>query len=692
MDLKSLVSFGRKKEPQKKFLALRVGSQSVTGVLWTVVDGKVVIGKTDRSPLPSLKDEEFLPVADRVVTAVSEGELPEPKEILFGLPPDWIAEGKIVEPRLSLFRKVSRELDLTPLGFVVIPEAIANYYKETEGTPLTAILVGIEVSKLYVTFLRGGKVIKTEIVDVIDSSGLDVLIEQALKKFLDVEVLPSRMLIYDGGEDLEKLKEQILSYPWTQKLPFLHFPKVETVLDVDVVKAVAIAGGTEMGGTIDPISNLPAGRQVTEVENVVPVSVDTGFVVEKDIATEIPKPEVKSIKFNVQEIKNKLPKFNFKFNFSGKLPLIIGGLIIGLLAIGVIGYFALNNFIIKNQIVLTVTPKILEDEREITVVTSGEVADTDPKILAAKIDTEVSGAKRGVVTGKKIIGDKAKGAITIYGTTLGRTFPAGTTVFNSGLKFVMDNAVTIATGSAASLATATVNVTASGIGDSFNLGTNTLFSIGDYPQSSYQGKNDAVFSGGSSRQVLVVTKSDQDRLLATLSAELAEKGQTDLTNKLASGQELLAGSLTTTVSKKKYDRDIDTEADSVGLNLTLVATGVILDQKQLAIKLGNLLADKIPSDFNFNPDLSTVTVTGSKVNKTGNVILSTKFTTKLLPRFDFSAVAKSISGKDFTGAKQTLSALPNVTSSNVLLTPAFLGFIRRVSTNPANIKVEVVSQ
>lgn len=685
MDLKSLVNFGRKKEPQKKFLALRVGSQSVTGVLWTVVDGKVVIGKTDRSPLPSLKDEEFLPVADRVVSTVSEGEIPEPKEILFGLSPDWIAEGKIVEPQLSLFRKVSRELDLTPLGFVVIPEAIANYYKETEGTPLTAILVGIEVSKLYVTFLRGGKVIKTEIVNVVDSSGLDVLIEQALKKFLDVEVLPSRMLIYDGGEDLEKLKEQILSYPWTQKLPFLHFPKVETVLDVDVVKAVAIAGGTEMGGTIDPISNLPAGRQVTEVENVVPVPVDTGFVVEKDIATE-------SQKFNFETLKNKLPKINFKFNFSGKLPLMIGVLVIGLLVIGVIGYFTLNSFIIKNQVVLTVTPKILEDEREITVVTSGEVADTDPKILAAKIDVEESGAKRGVVTGKKIIGDKAKGAITVYGTTLGRTFPAGTTVFNSGLKFVMDNAVTIATGSAASLATATVNITASGIGDSFNLGTNTLFSIGDYPQSSYQGKNDNAFSGGSSRQVLVVIKADQDRLLATLSAELVQKGEADLKNKLGADQQLLAGSLTTTVSKKKFDREIDTEADSVGLNLSVIVTGVILDQKQLAVKMGNLLADKIPSDFSFNPDLSTVTVTGSKVNKTGNVVLSTKFTTKLLPRFDLQAVAKSISGKDFAGAKQTLSAMPDVTSSNVLLTPAYLGFIGRVSTNPANIKVEVVSQ
>ncbi|MEK7127450.1 MAG: hypothetical protein AAB838_01855, partial [Patescibacteria group bacterium] len=323
MDFKSLAGFGRKKEPEKKFLALRVGTQSLTGVLWSVVGGKVTIGKTEHASLPSLKEEEFVPVADRVLSAVSEGETPEPKEILFGLPADWIAEGKIIEPQLSLFRKTSKEMALTPLGFVVIPEAIANYYKEAESTPLTAILVGVEISKLYVSFVRAGKIIKTETVDVVDSSGLDILIEQALKKFVDVEVLPSRMLIYDGGEDLEKLKEQILSYPWTQKLPFLHFPKVETVMDPEVAKAVAVAGATEMGGVIDVV---PVPAEI----------VDTGFVVERDIKTESPPPPSK-VKFSFASLKNKLPKINFHPNFSGKLPLIIGALAIGILAIGIIG-------------------------------------------------------------------------------------------------------------------------------------------------------------------------------------------------------------------------------------------------------------------------------------------------------------------------------------------------------------------
>ncbi|MDO8515321.1 MAG: baseplate J/gp47 family protein [bacterium] len=673
MDFKSLVSFGRKKEPEKKFLALRVGMQSLTSVLWSVMDGKVVIGKTEHSSLPSLKNEDFLPVLDKVVSSVSEGEIPEPKEILFGLATDWVAEGKIIEPQLSLLRKTCRELELTPIGFVVIPEAIANYYKELESTPLTAILIGIEVSKLYVSFVRAGKIIKTEIVDVLDSSEFNVLIEQALKKFVDVEVLPSRMLIYNGGEDLEKLKEQILSYPWTQKLPFLHFPKIEIVIDSDVVKAVAIAGGTEMGGVIEPV--------VSEV-------VDTGFVIEQDIKTELPKA-----KFNFVDLKNKLPKLpKLNFDFSGKLPLIIGVLAIGILVIGIIGYVAVTKYVIKNQVVLTVVPKIIDDQREITIVTSGEIGETDPKILATKIDVEETGTKRGVATGKKIVGDKAKGAITIYGTTMGRTFPAGTTIISNGLKFVMDDAVTIASGSAYPPATATVNVTASGLGDSYNLPAGTYFEIKDYPQSSFRGKNDSGFTGGSSRQVLVVTKQDQDRLVATLSAELAEKGQVDLKNKLGFDQNILDGSITSVVSKKKFDRDVDTEADSVGLTLTSTVTGVILDQRQLAIKIGKLVADKIPADFNFNPELAQISISGSKVSKTNNVVLMVKFSAKLTPKIDTAAATKSILGKDFLKAQQILSSINNVAGSDVLLTPSFLGFLKLVSSNPANIKMEVVSQ
>ena len=698
MDFKSLVSFGQKKEINKKYLAIRIGTQSVTGVVWEVLSGKVELGKLVHLPVTSTKIEDFLPVADKVVTAVILGVIPEPKEVLFGLPPDWVAEGKIIEPYLTLLRQTSKELSLTPLGFVVLPEAIANYYKELEGTPLTAITVGIEVSKLYVTYIRAGKVLKTEVVNIIDSSDLNSLIEGALKKFTEVEVLPSRILIYDGGEDLEILKNQILSYPWTQKMPFLHFPKVEPVVDADVAKAVAIAGGTEMGGTVEPVVNeVPVVAKIdeqvkNETENVVPVDeevVDTGFTVDKDIKEEATKPK---FKLNFTDLKNKIPAMpKFNINLSGKLPLIIGVFIISLLIAVVGGYFALLNLVLKNQVVVTVNSKTIENQKDITVVTAGEVSDSDLKLLANKIETEAIGSKRGVVTGKKIVGEKAKGSITIYGTTLGRTFAAGTVVTGSGLKFIMDNSVTIATGSAASSATATVSVTASGIGDSFNVSPGTLFEIGDYPQSSYQGKTDTAFTGGSSHQVLVVTKQDQDRLLATLSAELSQKGLEDLRAKVPSGQNLLENALATAVTLKKFDREIDTEADSVGLTMTVKVTGVTVEEKQLIAKMGNLSSSDIPPDYDFDISRASVSVLGSKVDKSGNVILTVNFSAKLLPKIDRSKIIKDLTGKNYQAAKDYLTKTGIVVDSKIISTPQFLDGLKTLSPNQKNIGLEIIS-
>jgi hypothetical protein len=687
MDLKAFLAFGRKKEPEKKFLALRVGSQSLTGVVWMVVAGKVELGKLECQELPSVKEEDFLSVADKVVSSVTAEIVPEPKEVLFGLPSDWVFDGKIADQYLATLRKISKDLGLVPLGFVVLPEAIANYYKELESTPLTAILVGIEVSKLFVTLARAGKIIKTEVVEVVDSSNLNTLIEEALKKFVDVEVLPSRILIYDGGEDLEVLKNQILSYPWTQKLQFLHYPKVETVVDTEVARAVAVAGGTEMGGAIEPVNSEQSAVN-SSVENVVPV-VDTGFVVEKDIAGEIQNSKFKIQNFKLPDLKIKLPNLP---NFSKKIPLFIGALIIGLLIIGFAGYFALTNMVLKNQLVITVDPKILEGQRDIMVVTSGEISDADPKILASKIEVEESGTKRGVVTGKKLVGEKAKGAIAIYGTTMGRTFAAGTAVTNGNLKFLMDSGVTVASGSAASPASATVNVTAAGIGESFNLGAGTLFEVGDYPQSSFQGKNEAAFTGGSSRQVMVVTKTDQERLAATLSAELTAKGLENLKTQLGTGQNFLDKAVTTAVISKKFDKEVEAEAESVGLTMAVKLTGVTVDEKQLMAKMGNLLAPEIPPDFDFDISRATLEIVGSKTDKEGSIILTTKLAAKLMPKIDRTKIVADLAGKGIGVAGTYLQTLPQYISHNILTTPAFLSGLRLFSPNPKNITVEIITK
>ena len=54
------------------------------------------------------------------------------------------------------------------------------------------------------------------------------------------------MILYDSREDLEAAKQDLISYDWQAKLPFLHFPKIESLEKDATIKAVAIGGGAEV--------------------------------------------------------------------------------------------------------------------------------------------------------------------------------------------------------------------------------------------------------------------------------------------------------------------------------------------------------------------------------------------------------------------------------------------------------------
>ncbi|MEK7565772.1 MAG: hypothetical protein AAB506_01875 [Patescibacteria group bacterium] len=653
--------FSAKKEPGKSYVALKISLKNLTVALWQIADGKVSVGKMQTTDLSDIKD--LLPAADKAISEVTAGLIPEPKEILFGLPADWVSEGKIIEPYTGDLKKLCQELDFSPLGFVTIPEAIINYLKEAESAPLTAILVGMESGKLFVTVIRAGNNLGTQVVETFENENPNESLEKALKQFHGAEILPSRILIYDGRIDLEKLREQILTFPWTQKLPFLHFPKVEILDTESVAKAVAIAGGTELGGKMAD----------ENAENV--SAADLGFVKDQDVAVKIKLPQ-----FTFP----KIPKINFL------VPLLT---VCSLFLVSFIAFFVYINFFTAAKITLYVSPKILEKDQEVVVVTSGEMTGKEAKILGEIIEVDENGSKRTVTTGKRLVGTKAKGAVTFYTPTIGKTFPAGMILIGpNNLRFGLDNEVTIASGSAALWATSPGNITALGIGESYNLGSGSLLALADYSPSSYQAKNDSPFSGGTSRQAQVVVTGDQDRLLATLSAELTSKSIDDLRAKLSSGQNLLDKAVNSTIIKKQFDRSVDEEADSVGLNLTMHFVGVIVNQNKLIELFGRLSVENIPSGYDFNPAQASAEVVKTTINKNGEVSLATHFKTKLLPRMDNTAIIKTLSGKNFAAAKNYLTSISGVTDSAFYISPKIFGRFQIIPRNPKNISLDIVAQ
>ncbi|MCJ7804453.1 baseplate J/gp47 family protein, partial [Patescibacteria group bacterium] len=547
---------------------------------------------------------------------------------------------------------------------------------------------------------------------------------------------PARILLYDHEEKLEEARQELINWPWSdEKVNFLHLPKVE-ILSADFdIKSIVLASASQIAEVkgmketvaapvVQPAETEEASEEKEEVAEVPEPETEEakpeetekkepenlfGFVKNQDISQlspqeppELPTPPKKEFLEEVPsepEEKLKLgfkPKFDYfqnKLSFFKRLNpgaflgsfretlshrglavfLLTGAVLLVLLA----GLWSLYWFLPKANIVLTVKPKILEKDFVIKLDPSLTIADKENLILpASEIQTTVEGEKEANTTGTKLVGEKAKGKVTIYNrTSQGKTLPAGAEISGpENLKFTLNEGVTVASESAGSdyvkiPGKADVEVTAVVIGSEGNLATGSEFSISNLAKSDFVAKNESSFSEGSSREVQVVAKADEDKLLTELQEELEEKALNDLKAKLTSGQKLVEESLVSQVVEKTFDKKVDDEADKVKLKLQIEITALSFQEdefKQLAeIEIRNL----VPSDFDYDPAKTEIKLEPETSSLKGVFTFQARFKADLVPKLDLEEIKKNLLGKKPVIGKTYLSNLPNVTSFEAQISP-----------------------
>ena len=117
-------------------------------------------------------------------------------------------------------------------------------------------MLEIYTSKVALSYIYLGEVKSIE--EVAKSGDLGRDVEEGLTR-MDLPNYPARFILTNGSDMLDE-SQQITSFPWQDKLPFKHLPKVEA-LPVDFsIKAIALIGGTEavkyMGMPVHEISGI----------------------------------------------------------------------------------------------------------------------------------------------------------------------------------------------------------------------------------------------------------------------------------------------------------------------------------------------------------------------------------------------------------------------------------------------------
>lgn len=686
-----------KKEEKEFFLALQIKSGQVKAAVWEKEEEKItLIALSDVSY--SGDWEEVVRAADEAIVEASGG-VPQEKieKVILGLPQDWASDNKILTPHLTDLKKLCTQLSLKPLGFVVIPEAILNYLKQIEGVPPTALLIGLDGESLTLTLVKAGRIEGSRVVKNEEGVKLPEKVEEAVASF-GAEVLPSRIILYDGKWELEELKDNLSSHHWSDKLPFLHLPKIEILEKNFDIRALALASGLKMGGVVaqeEITTEEPAQTEEDteepeeEVLESVPQKELLGFVKDRDILENEGEEEERVLEYPQETGEKKplpslpktgfkprlpslslpslpsfdLPQFNFSFLGGAAKPLFFLAL---LLVFAAGGAFAAWWYLPKAEVKIWVEAKPMEKEAEITLAQSegipGEVA-------GVALEVEESASKIAAATGKKTVGDPAKGKIAIYNKTENeKKFPQGTVLLGGGLKFTLDEEVTVASTAAFSTSFSSVEgeVTAFEVGPEGNLGGGTNFSFKDFPTSSYFAKTEEGLSGGTSKEVPAVAKADRDKLLEELSAELTRKAKGDLQGKLKGEEKLVEETLTQAVEEKKFDKEVGEEASEVSLTLSVNFKALSYNEGEVRQRFLKILEEATPPGHSLVKEETKIEILGvNKKVKETTVKMVAK--AKFLPKLNLEEIKTNIVGKKKSAAEEYLKNLGGVSQVEILI-------------------------
>lgn len=720
MNLPGLLSkalpFIKINQENEYFFALNVASTQVQAAIWGVEGNKLRIIRTSSTTYSS--DDDLIEAANYALDDALADFQPEPTKILFGVPDDWLQDDNIKPAYLKLLQRMVKELDIEPLAYVSMIHAISHFTQKTQGVPMTAVLIEIG-DPTVASVVKGGKILATG--SHKRSMNLPEDIEKILLGFSDVEVLPSKILIY-GYEKLDKYKEELLSFSWMAQLPFLHLPKIEELAPGTTVRAVCLAGASELNpdtiysadkttaesGEIPSHHKVPIHRDA-EVGNLHEVGfttrdVDYKMGVKEKNGDLRPQEDFYDSGQSMGHGGATEPKKQDMGMMVGKMQtwisifgnpiklIILSAVVLCILA-------AVLLFVPKAHVSMFVDMQLLEKESLVIADPDVTKVTGDNKTIPGKIvETTVSGMDKGEGTGKKKIGDSAKGTAIVYNkTSASKAFSQGTVfVGPNNLKFTLDTSVNVASQSAVdggiSFGKATVNVTAVDIGPDSNLPAGKELSLQGQPDTSFSAKVDQALSGGVSKDVTVVTADDQKRLLAKLSSELRKKARDELQNKLEGEMKVLEESLLEKIVKSSYSKNVNDQAQEFSLNLTINYKGTAYNENDLKSIISQLVETNVPEGFELDLSKTETQASVARLEKDGKILFQAKFRAKLMPKFDSEKIKKEIAGKSFDQADQIMKFYKNVIGTDIVLKPALPGPLRRIPFLPRNIDLEITAK
>lgn len=518
---------------------------------------------------------------------------------------------------LLKIKEIVKNLEFKPLGYIEIHDAVIDLLTSKEGVPLSTILIEINNTILTIFLYKNGKRLIVE--EVEKSENIIDSITPIFEKMKEDTLLPSRILVYDS-KNIEREVSSIMSHVWSKDI-FIHHPKVDIVNEEELTNSL-----------IEVFTKQLSDRNVKEEQ--VPINKTVmGFVIGDDTNKNVQKIE-KNYFDKPRQIIEKLYSKIKNFKYSKNILLFTGICLI------ITAVYLIEFFFHKTEIIITLPSQSIEK----SLILENIKPDISTKTASFTVSKKT--------TGKKEIGEKAKGEVTIHNFSSSEIkFVNNTEITFSNLTFILDSDTKVASASLTSDASAKLpgktkaKVTAGSIGEGHNISANNKFKIEDLPEADYFAINENPISGGTKKEVKNVSESDISSLEKEVQkqAEVYKKDKIDpsfrknhtLVNQLG-GIDL---------EDLNYDKELGEEASTLTLKAKANITYVGLNNNDVIKSILSELNKDIEKNYVIEKDNLTYKTTAAEQLK-DEYIFEIDVEAKASEKINLSEIKSSVTGKN----------------------------------------------
>ena len=375
-----------------------------------------------------------------------------------------------------------------------------------------------------------------------------------------------------------------------------------------------------------------------------------------------------------------------------KLPSIPFGFWIGLLlgfivVVGVV-YFLWP----KATANLELKTEDFNQSTDFTVDNKATTSDFAAKVIQGTLkELEKEGSKKFPATGKKNIGTKASGTISISnsmknpdGSGAPLSLKANIEVKDkkSNKIYLTNSAVNIpaltyscdpAVGTCSPKpGTATVKITAKEGGGSYNIGPSEFIflGLGGAAVSATSSEN---IGGGSDNLVGVVSSSDIEKAKNETTTEVAGQAQDEMKKKLEKNQKLLDGAVKEEIISFSSSVEADKQANDFEMKVKVKISTLVVSEQEYLNLLTEILTKILPFDKRLVGSLAETTVLSLISYDNKSQIMKVKAETKAKVTFKINEdqLKKDLAKKSKEEATNYLKSLPEVQNATVTLWPSW---------------------